>query len=253
LNLISVENGLKSKKYILYLKKCLIVHYRLVGNYDVSRECLHVVSVRAPVDGERAVSALCAGKSRQVMGQLTTSLREPWGPRAVTTSGHIHKSPGKTGRKGTFWHWITTKPENVTIFNYYGRLKIQFCISLHKLEINTNRNKGNFIFLSFSPQALYGYGPCSLTYIYISTLVWNSALKPKVSLNGHDIKHTCTVLLFLGHLSTQSTGWAIVTSLCPLSIVHQYFHLIISFWNWSNDFDQFHKYDPYLRLSPTWV
>ena len=47
------------------------------------------------------------------------------------TWGDIHKaSKGKPEVKGKLWRWITTKPLNITIFNDYGRMQIQFCISL---------------------------------------------------------------------------------------------------------------------------
>ena len=43
---------------------------------------------------------------------------------AGTTRGHIHKVPkGKTEVKGELWHWITTKWETITNFNY---VQIQF-------------------------------------------------------------------------------------------------------------------------------
>jgi len=55
----------------------------------------------------------------------------------IPTWGHIHKAPkGKTEVKGKLWHWITTKPENITKFSGYGRLQIQFCINVCKLFSN---------------------------------------------------------------------------------------------------------------------
>ena len=53
------------------------------------------------------------------------------------------------------WHWIKTKWENFTHFKDYGRLQIQFCITLCILFSNNWRRKnarvtsGNFTFFSF--------------------------------------------------------------------------------------------------------
>jgi len=51
------------------------------------------------------------------------------------TRGHIHEAPQvKTEVKGNLWHSITTKPENITNLKDYGRLQIQFCVSLRGLQ-----------------------------------------------------------------------------------------------------------------------
>jgi len=46
--------------------------------------------------------------------------------------GHINKAPNGKSIKRKLWHWITTKPENITPANYYGRVQVQFCISILK-------------------------------------------------------------------------------------------------------------------------
>jgi len=48
---------------------------------------------------------------------------------------------GKTEVKGKLWHWITTKPENITHFKDYSRLQIKFCLSLSKLFSNNIKTK----------------------------------------------------------------------------------------------------------------
>jgi len=54
--------------------------------------------------------------------------------------GHIYKAPEeKTEVKGKVCLWILTDPENITHFNYYGRLQIQFCLS--RCELYSNNGK----------------------------------------------------------------------------------------------------------------
>ena len=57
--------------------------------------------------------------------------------------GHIHKAPQeKNDVMAKLWHCISTKPENITNFKYYGKLHIHFSISLmlivFKLSLKQN-------------------------------------------------------------------------------------------------------------------
>jgi len=80
--------------------------------------------------------------------------------------GHIHKAPkGKTEAKGKLWHWITTKPENITQLYYYDRLQIQFCISLTQVVFKLSKKqtvwelKDIWLFLVFHLRCSMNMGP----------------------------------------------------------------------------------------------
>lgn len=70
--------------------------------------------------------------------------------RTLVDLGHIQKAPkGKTEIMGKFSHEITTKPDNITYFKMYGRLHIQFCISLRNLFPNSRKHKHIWILSQF--------------------------------------------------------------------------------------------------------
>ena len=128
---------------------------------------------------------------------------------SMETLGNIHKAPyGKTELhvKRKLWHWITTKPESITIFKDYGRLKIQFCINLRKMfliiekKTNIRETEGNFTFFQFWPKVLfYDYGlwivivmTCAL-WLLVSLWLVGEYFEPRYTLGQQTAMHLWAV------------------------------------------------------------
>ena len=94
-------------------------------------------------------------------------LHPPW-HIVLRLWGYIDKAPNGKTVKGKLRHRITTKPENITPADYYGRVQIQFCISLSKFVYKKSKKqtlgelKEMSIFLVFHLRCFMNMGPAVL-------------------------------------------------------------------------------------------
>jgi len=105
------------------------------------------------------VSLLNGGARSSSQNVLTWTLLSWKNVELIFSISPIFIKHLKKKLEGKHWHWITTKPENITTFQDYGRLQIKFCICIPTLVSDnckkTTEEISLFLVFFYTPDALW--------------------------------------------------------------------------------------------------